>query len=343
MVLAALLLPLGVWRLSARQQNELQNVGLAQCRAILKPWQFSPSVKAGHPAPVATLSWLHAFVTGVVPNLSDREAIRQQIDQLNGLQCGEDGVAALRVLPHLEAKRDGTRLVLSGELPESGALEQSVQLMKRAEPGLNLDSSGVMIHPAVLPVDLPQRVQDAGNDPLLAAAWKEVQVAWPVVQFDFTGRVPKISGAFPDARLRDAVLAALREARPDLKADETGVAVEPSLPPVDFKDPAGTDWHPPAWLKDAWEKWTVYPALKLRVLPEGVKVDGIIANAAILNNVLIMLHRMRPDLDFTKGNISVRNGSLDKPLLLPAVLAGWVPPPWLQPLFDQVSTIPPQK
>jgi hypothetical protein len=339
-VLAALLLPLGVWRLSARQQNTLEQISLAKCRTILKPWQFSPSAKAGHPAPVASMEWLHAYVTGVVPNLEDRESIRQQINQLPGLKCGEPGVAALRVMPHLEAARVDGKFVLSGELPDSSDLEAIGKLLTRAEPDMNLDDSRVIIDRAVLPVDLPRRVQDAASHPLLATAWQVVNVAWPSVKFDFSGRIPRLSARFPDEKVRDRVLEALKQARPDLVADESDVAIEPRLAPLDVKDPASPNWLPPAWMKEAWELWTVYPSLKLTFQANAVKLNGVISNGPLLNNVMTVMRRLRPDLDFSKGQLLIRNGSLEKPLLLPATVSDWVPPPWLQPAIDQLAAIP---
>lgn len=342
-VLVTLLLPLGVWRLSARQQHSMETASLAKCRTILKPWQFSTSVKAGQPAPVVSMEWLHAFVAGVVPNLADRESIRQQIDQLPGLKCGEVGVAKLRVSPHLEARRVDRQFILTGELPEAGDLDAVGQLLRRAEPTMELDDSGVRIDPAVLPVDLPRRVQDAASHPLLATAWQAVNVAWPTVKFDFTGPCPRLTGRFPDAKARDRVLEALKLARPDLKVDESDVAIGAQLAPIDIKDPATPDWRPPAWMKDAWDLWTVYPSLTLTAQADGVKLNGIISNAPLLNNVMTVLQRLRPDLDFGKGKLLVRNGSLDKPLLLPATVSDWVPPSWLQPAIDQLAAIPPAK
>ncbi|MDB6069714.1 MAG: hypothetical protein JWL81_885 [Verrucomicrobiales bacterium] len=339
--LALLLLPLGVWRLGARQKDVLEKSILSKCSAILKPLQQSAAVKAGHPAPVVSLNWLHASVTGVVSSLAEREGIRQGIDALGGVQCRESEIAGLRVAPHVEARRDGGLLVLSGELPMADSLAETVALMQRAEPGLKVDATAVMVHPSVLSVAVPQRVQDAADDPLLGRAWQQVKVAWPVVEFDFSGDPPRLAGRFPDKKTRDAVVAALRAARPDLKADDSGAAVDPVLPPVEFKGPGiNEDWQPPSWLKPAWEKWTVYPSLSLRVDSYDVKIEGIVSSPPVLNTVLTILHRLRPDLEFAKGGVAVRNGSLDKPLLLPANLKDWTPPPWLRPLLDQASALP---
>lgn len=341
MALALLLLPVGVWRLGARQKDVLEKSILSKCNAIVKPARESAAVKAGHPAPVVALNWLHASVTGVVDSLGQREGIRKEIDDLGGVQCRESEVAGLRVVPHLDAKRDGAVLVLSGELPLAESVAETVALMQRAEPGLKVEASGVRVHASVLSVAVPRRVQDAAEDPLLARAWKQVNVAWPVVEFDFSGDPPRLGGRFPDKKTRDAVVSALRAARPDLKADDSGAAVDPTLPPVEFQGAETTPgWQPPSWLKPAWEKWTVYPALSLRVDSYDVKVEGIVSSQPVLNTVLTILRRLRPDLEFAKGNVSVRNGSLDKPLLLPASLKDWTAPPWLRPLLDQASALP---
>lgn len=339
--LALMLLPLGVWRLGARQKDVLEKSILSKCNSILKPSQQSATVKAGHPAPVVSLNWLHASVTGVVASLGEREGIRQEIDAIGGVQCRESEIAGLRVAPHVEARREGGLLVLSGELPMAESVAETVALMQRAEPGLKVDASALAVHPSVLSVAVPQRVQDAGEDPLLGRAWREINVAWPVVEFDFTGEPPRLGGRFPDKKTRDAVVAALRAARPDLKVDDSGAVVDAVLPPVEFKGADNkVDWQPPPWLRPAWEKWTVYPALSLRVDSYDVKVEGIVSSQPVLNTVLTILHRLRPDLQFAKGGVSVRNGSLDKPLLLPANLKDWTAPPWLRPLLDQASALP---
>jgi hypothetical protein len=338
--LALLLLPLGVWRLSARQSEGLADSGLAKCRAILRPWQFSESVKAGHPAPAASLDWLHASVTGVVPTLAERTSIHQAIDQLDGIQCHREGIAQLRVMPHLDAKRDGNRILLSGEVSLRETVAEAVRLIVQAEPGVEVDASAVTVHPAVLHVSLPQRVQDAGDHAFLAKTWQAVHFAWPVVSIDFEGRTPRLVGQFPLQKVRDQVVAALRAARPDLVLDEEAAALDSNLPPVDFAGPDGAEWVPPGWLKDTWDKWMVYPALRLRLERHEYRLDGLVPSTSILNTVLSVLHRLRPDLRFAKGDLKIRQGSLDRPVLLPASLKGWTPPTWLQPLVEQVSSLP---
>jgi hypothetical protein len=339
-VLAVMLLPLGVWQLSAKQQGSWGNSALVKCRSILKPWNFSAAVQAGHAPPSVSLNWLHASVTGVVPSLADRESIRLEIDQLEGIQCKEKEVSGLSVTPHLEAKRENGTLHLMGELSNQESLEQAVQLLKRAEPTVVLNTSAVTVHRAVLPIVMPQRVQDAATFPFLAKVWKEVNFAWPTLEFDFTGSTPRVHGIFPDAKLRDTVLTAVKQARPDLKMDDRDVVLRESLPPVDFAPPKADGWSPPEWMKDAWENWTAYPALELSVGKGSLKLNGVISNPTLLNNVLSLLHRMRPDLDVTKGNLQICNGSLDKPMLLPSDLRKWTAPPWLQPIVDQLATIP---
>ena len=338
--LAVLLIPFGVWRLSARQQGTWKEAALSKCRNILKPWSYSTAVKSGYPAPTVSMSWLHASVSGVVPTLADRETIRQAIDQLEGVQCKEEEIAALSVIPHLEARRENGALYLSGELSDQESLAQAAQILKGAEPTLILDISGVNLHRAVLPTAMPKRVQDAANSPLFAKVWKEVNFAWPTLEFDFSGRTPRVLGSFPDARMLATVLKAVKEARPDLKLDDRDVGIDQSLPAVDFAPPGGDGWLPPQWMKDPWEKWTVYPALNLTPEKSGLKLNGIISSPTLLNNVFSLLRRMRPDLDIVKGELQVLNGSLDKPMLLPSNLQKWTPPPWLQPLVDQLATIP---
>ncbi len=339
-MLVLLLLPLGVWRLGARQKSELEEIALAKCRTILKPWQHSPSVKAGHPAPVASLSWLHASATGVVPTLSERESIRQQMDALNGIQCPESGVRHLRVLPHLAALRDGTTLHLSGEVSDAATVADAVNLLIAAEPGLKVTTTGVTAHPAVLPISLPRRLQEAATDPFLARTWQAIQFAWPPVTIDFDSHPPRLLAKFPDKRLRDAVIAALRTARPDLLLQDTAATLDPTLPPADLTDPATPGWQPPVWLKDPWEKWNVYPALRLRPDGREILLDGTISSPALLKNVLTLLHRLRPGMKFDRGRLTVRDGSLAKPLLLPASLIGWTPPAWLRPVIDELEKLP---
>jgi hypothetical protein len=154
--LAVLLLPLGLWRLSVRQQDDLAEPSLNRCRTILKPWQFSASVKAGHPAPEISLNWLHASVTGVVPSLTDRESIRQQMDDLKGIQCEESGIATLRVMPSLDARREGQVLHLSGEVSVTETISDAVALLTKAEPGLTVETSGVIVHSAVPALSWPK-------------------------------------------------------------------------------------------------------------------------------------------------------------------------------------------
>lgn len=339
--LALALLPLGVWRLSARQSQGLTDSGLARCRTLLKPWQYSVSVKAGHPAPVATLDWLHATVTGVVPTLADRATIQQEIDRLDGIQCGPESVTALRVMPHLEATRDGNRLVLSGEVSLPETISEAVRLLQRAEPTASVDASGVAVHPSVLPVSLPQRIQEAADHAFLAKTWQAVHFAWPEVTIDFEENPPRLQGRFPSPEVRERVVAALRTSRPDLVLGDRDTSIDPALPPVDFEGPSTQDWSAPAWLQEPWEKWMVYPALRLRLERQEYRVDGLVSSTALLNTVLTVLQRMRPDLSFAKGEIKIRQGSLDKPILLPASLKGWTPPPWLQPLVAQLPALPP--
>lgn len=340
--LAVLLLPLGVWRLSAHQRGSLEEQHLSRCRAILKPWQTSPSVKAGHPPPVAKLDWLEAKVEGVVPTLAERETIRASIDKLQGVECAAAGVSTLRVMPHLTARREGDTLFLTGELPQQETLTSTVTLMQRAEPGLKVDGSAVKVDAAVLGVAVTSRVQDAAADPLLAQVWRQVQYAWPDVRMDFSGPVPRIAGKFPDQDTRDRVVAAIRSARPDLKVEDAAAGVDRTLPPVDFTAAAEGDtrWQPPAWMREAWELWTVYPALHLREERGTLKLHGVIPSAALKASVLLVLRRMRPDLEFSEGDLEVRNGSLDKPMVVPARLDDWTPPPWLQPLIAQLRSLP---
>lgn len=338
--LAVLLFPLGLWRLSVRQQDALGGPGLNRCRAVVKPWQFSASVKAGHPAPEASLNWLHASVTGVVPSLADRDSIRQQLDDLKGIQCEESGIATLRVMPSLNARREGPVLHLSGEVSLTETISDAVALLTKAEPGLTVDSAGVVVHPAVLAVSMPTRAQDGAASPVLAKVWPAVNFAWPALAFDLEQLPPRLSGTFPDTRLRDAVVAALKTSRPDLNFEASNLKIDNTLPPVDFSPPETPDWQPPIWLASEWNRWHVFPSLRLRQDRYDVKLDGIIPSQALQKNILTLLHRLRPDIEFAKGNLQVRNGSLDKPLLLPSSLKDWIPPAWLRPVVTQVSQLP---
>ena len=297
--------------------------------------------------PEITLNYFDVSVKGSVPTPADRKDIRERLDGISGARCREKDIAELYVTPALDAVRDDaapTHLRLTGHLSDTETLEKVAKLVRRAEPGVVLDTSGVEIDAAVLPLEpaVPRSVLDAPAHPGLDTLWRKVMVTQPKVAIDYTEAVPRLSGKVPDEKLRASVVEAITASRPDLKLDATGLTVDPVLPPVPFAAPvADTTWSAPAWLAPVWDSWNVYPALDVTVEKGTVTLSGVISNATLRDTVVTLLRRSRPDLFFgPPKNLTIKNGSLDKPLVIKRS-EDFIPPPWLAPAWQKVLNAPP--
>ncbi len=346
---AVFLIPLGLLCLSMSWKRTLEAGLLKDCRRRVlaqEKYKSEELRKAGIPPVEVSFDYFDVTLKGTVASPADRQSIRQEVDQLSGARCGEAGIAGLSVLPRLEATRDEAApdvLKLSGHLKDDGTLEAFAALIRRGEPTVKLDTSGMQLDPAVLALEpsVPSSVLDVPAHPRLAVIWRKVNVAQPQLTMDYTGTVPKLSGRVPDEKLREALLSVLTASRADLKLDATAVTVDPVLPPVSFAPVANAStWAPPAWMRPVWDSWTVYPALEATVTNGTVTLSGVISSAALRETVVNVLRRARPDLFFgPPKNLAVKNGSLDQPLIVKAT-EDFAPPPWLASVWQKVLSAP---
>ncbi len=104
--------------------------------------------------PEITLNYFDVSVKGSVPTPADRKDIRERLDGISGARCREKDIAELYVTPALDAVRDDaapTHLRLIGHLADTETLEKVAKLVRRAEPSVVLDISGVEIDAAQPP------------------------------------------------------------------------------------------------------------------------------------------------------------------------------------------------
>jgi outer membrane protein OmpA-like peptidoglycan-associated protein len=163
-----------------------------------------------------TMDHLDVVLSGHVPDLPSREKARELVDAVPGVRCQEQD-NRIQVDPKLQAKLEGSRLTLSGWVRDQKYLGTLKTWLEEARPGLEVITADVQTSLFVTPESAPG---DGELSALQQGLWNAIAMTASLTLLR-EGDTLRASGDLPAEDLRQAVLEAIQNVRPELKLEAT--------------------------------------------------------------------------------------------------------------------------